>query len=82
MFRVLKEHEVLITNGDDITVRLTRWCEQFEDRTATQELMDQAAREIERLRLTDAEREAVEWYADFPDGIHADTLRKLLERVK
>jgi hypothetical protein len=30
--------------------------------------------------LTDAEREAVEWYANFPDGIHAATLRKLLER--
>jgi hypothetical protein len=36
--------------GDDITVRLTRWCEQFVDRTATQGLMDQAADEIERLR--------------------------------
>jgi hypothetical protein len=33
-------------------------------------------------RLTDEEREAVEWYANFPDGIHADTLRKLLERLK
>jgi hypothetical protein len=31
--------------------------------------------------LTDAEREAIEWYANFPDGIHADTLRKLLERL-
>lgn len=38
------------THGDDITVRLTRWCEQPVDRTATQELMDEAAREIERLR--------------------------------
>jgi hypothetical protein len=32
--------------------------------------------------LTDAEREAVEWYANFPDGIHAATLRNLLERLK
>jgi hypothetical protein len=32
--------------------------------------------------LTDAEREAIEWYASFLDGIHADTLRKLLERTK
>lgn len=32
--------------------------------------------------LTDAEREAVEWYANFPDGIHAATLRGLLERTK
>jgi len=31
--------------------------------------------------LTDEEREAVEWYAAFPDGIHADTLRSLLERL-
>jgi len=31
--------------------------------------------------LTDAEREAIAWYAGFVDGIHADTLRKLLERM-
>jgi len=35
-----------------------------------------------RATLTDAEREAIEWYADFPDGIHAATLRNLLERMK
>jgi hypothetical protein len=48
------------------------------------------AAEVRRLRtviaageptLTDAEREAIEWYAGFVDGIHADTLRKLLERM-
>jgi hypothetical protein len=39
--------------------------------------------EVERLRLTDEEREAVEWYAGYGrDGLHADTLRKLLERLK
>ena len=32
--------------------------------------------------LTAEEREAIEWYASFPDGIHAATLRKLLERTK
>jgi hypothetical protein len=32
--------------------------------------------------LTDKERQAIEWYAGFVDGIHADTLRKLLERLK
>jgi hypothetical protein len=33
--------------------------------------------------LTDEEREAVEWYAGYGrDGLHADTLRKLLERLK
>jgi hypothetical protein len=32
--------------------------------------------------LTDEEREAVEWYAGYGrDGLHADTLRKLLERM-
>jgi hypothetical protein len=34
------------------------------------------------VTLTDAEREAIEWYASFPDGIHRDTLRNLLERMK
>jgi len=36
----------------------------------------------DRATLTAEEREAIEWYASFPDGIHADTLRKLLERMK
>ena len=38
--------------------------------------------DTDRATLTDAEREAIEWYASFPDGIHADTLRSLLERTK
>jgi hypothetical protein len=37
--------------------------------------------EIERLKLTDKEIEAIEWYANFHDGIHRDTLRNLLERI-
>jgi len=33
--------------------------------------------------LTDAERAAIEWYAGYGrDGLHADTLRNLLERTK
>jgi hypothetical protein len=32
--------------------------------------------------LTDAEREAVEWYASYGAGDHAATLRGLLERLK
>lgn len=32
--------------------------------------------------LTTEEREAIEWYASFPDGIHRDTLRNLMERMK
>jgi hypothetical protein len=31
--------------------------------------------------LTDEERNAIEWYAEFVDGLHADTLRSLLQRV-
>jgi hypothetical protein len=46
----------------------------------------EAAREIERLSLTDAERKAVERAAFVSDqaGLEksADTLRKLLERMK
>jgi hypothetical protein len=41
--------------------------------------------EIARLRLTDAEREAVEQAADFIDAksyASADTLRGLLEKTK
>jgi hypothetical protein len=35
------------------------------------------------LTLTDAEREAIEWYAGYGrDGLFADTLRSLLERTK
>jgi len=38
--------------------------------------------DTDRAMLTDAEREAIEWYASFPDGIHRATLRNLLERLK
>lgn len=49
---------------------------------ASEELRDGAVVGCETVLLTDEEREAVEWYANFPDGIHAATLRKLLERLK
>jgi hypothetical protein len=48
----------------------------------------EAAREIDRLRLTDAEREAIEFFAAIHNegyGLfktHTDTLRNLLERLK
>ena len=54
-------------------------------------LLDEAADEIERLRLTDAEREAVaaaikyvldDPYDGAPISPHAATLRNLLERMK
>ena len=35
-----------------------------------------------QITLTDKEIEAIEWYANFHDGIHRDTLRNLLERTK
>jgi len=38
--------------------------------------------EIKSLKLTNKEIEAIEWYANFHDGIHRDTLRNLLERTK
>jgi len=49
--------------------------------------MAEAVAEIERLRLTDAEREAVFFFAaidskDATMGGYADTLRKLLERLQ
>ena len=53
------------------------------------ELLEEAIAEIERLRLTHEEREAVEWFSHFglPQngpviGKHAATLRGLLERTK
>lgn len=42
------------------------------------ELFEAAADEIERLRNC---LSGYEWYAGFVDGLHADTLRKLLERL-
>ena len=35
-----------------------------------------------QLTLTDAEREAVEWYASYGKGNHSDILRGLLDRLK
>jgi hypothetical protein len=59
-----------------------------EDGIATQ-CIREAADEIDRLRLTDAERAAVEWalkeavWSYNPDcGEHPATLRGLLERMK
>lgn len=75
----------------DIVTRLRRWTHAV-DAAPASDLMDEAADEITRLRLTDAERPAVEAaariiedYEDemdgFPSGAAA-TLRSLLERLK
>ena len=49
-------------------------------------LLDDAADEIKRLRLTDEEREAVEWFARHSNhGIsmrRSATLRSLLDRLR
>lgn len=67
----------------DIVARLRRWTHAV-DAAPASDLMDEAADEIERLRLTDAEREAVKWFAcygvDRPLG-HSTTLRGLLKRL-
>ena len=99
---------------DDIIDRLRRWTHAV-DAAPASDLMDDAANEIERLRiairrlaeydatlsvcdgnvtvtmdaaLTDAEREAIEWFAEvrkplssFDDGEYVFTLRKLFERL-
>ena len=73
----------------DIVERLRRWTHAA-DAAPVCDLMDEAADEIARLRLTDAEREAVErsaaaWEADarmgLSDGGVAATLRGLLGRL-
>ena len=55
-------------------------------RSAYATAVQRLASEIARLRLTDAEREAVEWFADIDTGgpitdRHAATLRGLLDRL-
>lgn len=75
----------------DIVSRLRKWTIST-NATPASDLMDEAADEIERLRLTDAEREAVKWCRDniIPMSssasafafIHTATLRSLLERLK
>ena len=67
----------------DIVTRLRRWTHAV-DAAPASDLMDEAADEIERLRLTDAEREAIGVAVSFFSrgyGTTADTLRGLLERL-
>jgi hypothetical protein len=71
----------------DIVERLRRWWEDHHASSAS-DLMDEAADEIARLRLTDAEREAIEHgleqlepHADTESKQSAAALRKLLERL-
>ena len=71
----------------DIVERLRTWVRAV-DAVPASDLMDEAASAIERLRrvveqknLTDAERDAVAWYAAYGAGDHAATLRSLLSRT-
>jgi 2-oxoglutarate dehydrogenase complex dehydrogenase (E1) component-like enzyme len=77
----MKDLLITIHNGGDEAVAAVErmgkdWREQLE----------QAASEIERLRLTDAEREAIDWAAyaaeKWYEHTAAATLRGLLERTK
>ena len=86
-----------MNNSGDIVTRLRRWTHAV-DAAPASDLMDEAAREIERLRgdaeasrlrLTDEEREAIEncIYASVRIGDdwsdkQAATLRGLLERLR
>jgi len=79
----------------DLVTRLRRWTHDA-NAVPAGDLMDEAAAEIDRLRLTDAEREAIQWASDTlcvgwgdltPDDkdrcrTAADTLRRMLERAK
>jgi len=70
---------------NDIVERLRRWTHAA-DAAPASDLMDEAAAEIERLRLTDAEREVLGRVAD-DAGYRAlewteRVVRGLLERTK
>jgi hypothetical protein len=78
-----------------MTTNTKKLIEQLRDRAysfkAPDPLVEAAANEIERFRLTDAEREAIEkaisreldsdWYGG-PEPARVVTLRGLLERMK
>lgn len=70
---------------NDLVARLRDWRSLHLTRLG--ELFEEAATEIEELRLTDEEREAIEWCISRPQthwqhGIYAATLRKLLKGTK
>jgi hypothetical protein len=61
--------------------RLRDAIRRLADQDATLSVCDGNVTVTMDATLTDEEREAIEWYANFPDGIHADTLRNLLKRL-
>ncbi len=70
-----------VTYQDDIVLQLRR-AAVWTMLNGQRHMLDQAADEIERLRLTDAEREAVAVAMHRCDGSEYHTLRGLLERTK
>ena len=71
-----------VTYQDDIVLQLRR-AAVWTMLNGQRHMLDQAADEIERLRLTDAERDAVEWAVSAARNVQHpadDTLRGLLER--
>jgi hypothetical protein len=71
-------------DGESMGVLIAE-CQDMKDRLVNGDFIERlrngAVAGCETVRLTAEEREAVEWYAGFVDGIHAATLRKLLERT-
>jgi hypothetical protein len=66
---------------EDIIDRLRKWKDERGFPTPG-ELMDEASCEIERLRLTSAERTIIQWAAAAMRPDCRATLRGLLERTK
>ena len=81
------DHSHSLSAMTDIVTRLRTWVHAV-DAVPASDLMDEAADEIARLRLTDAEREAIADAADryaevTPESAEtAATLRGLLERLR
>ena len=71
-----------MTDITDAGPRLKAMNDRLDELRAAADKADAEYRdEIARLRLTDAEREAIAWYAAYGAGDHAATLRGLLARL-
>jgi hypothetical protein len=76
MKRMKDLHITIHNGGDDAVAAVERMGKDW------REQLEQAASEIERLRLTDEEREALHWFAHYGLPEHrAAALRRLLERL-
>jgi hypothetical protein len=76
-----KVRDLLIDCRDEIA-RLRDAIRRLAEQDATLSVQGGSVTVTMDATLTDEERAAVEWYAGYGrDGLHADTLRKLLERL-